>query len=45
MIYAELKIITQDTSAETCIDKFWKTRDIRAAYWKLRLTFLGSGFT
>ena len=45
MCYAELKIITQNTPAETCINEFRKTRDFRAAYLKLKLTFLGPGFT
>ncbi len=45
MCYAELKIITQHTSAKTFINEFCKTRDFQAAYLKLRLTFLGPGFT
>ena len=45
MCYAELKIITQNTPAETCINEFCKTRDFHAAYLKLKLTFLGPGFT
>ncbi len=45
MCYAELKIIMQNTSAKTCIDKFCKTCNVRGAYRKLRLTFLGPGFT
>ncbi len=43
--FAELKLITQNTAAETCINEFYKTRDVRAAYLKLWLTFLGPGFT
>ena len=45
MCYAELKLITQNTPAGTCINEFRKTRDFRAAYLKLKLTFLGPGFT
>ncbi len=45
MCYAKLKIITQHTSAETCTNEFHKTRDFRAAYLKLKLTFLGPSFT
>ncbi len=45
LCYAELKIITQHTSAETCINEFRKTRDFRAAYLKLTLMFLGPDFT
>ncbi len=45
MCYAELKIITQNTPAETCINEFRKTRNFCAAYLKLKLTFLGPGFT
>ncbi len=45
MCYAELKIITQNTPAETCINKFCKTRDVLAVCKKFRLTFLGPGFT
>jgi len=45
MCYAELKIITQNTPAETCINEFRKTCYFRAAYLKLKLTFLGPGFT
>ncbi len=44
MCYAKLKIIMQNTSAKTCINEFCKTCDFRAAYKKLRLTFLGPGF-
>ncbi len=45
MCYAELKIIMQNTSAETCINEFCKTLNFRVMYKKLRLTFLGPGFT
>ncbi len=45
MCYAELKIIMQNTSAKTCIDEFCKTHNVCAAYRKLRLMFLGLGFT
>ncbi len=45
MCYAKLKIITQNISADTCIDKFCMTRNFHAVYKKLRLMFLGPGFT
>ncbi len=45
MCYAELKIITQNTSAKTCINMFCRTHNFCAAYKKLRLTFFGLGFT
>ncbi len=45
MCYAELKIIMQNTSAETCINKFHKICNVCAAYKKLRLMFLGPSFT
>ncbi len=44
MSYAKLKIIMQNTSTKTCIDKFCKTHDVNAVYKKLRLKFLGPGF-
>ncbi len=44
MCYAKLKIIMQNTSTETCLNKLCKTRNVRAVYKKLRLTFLGMGF-
>ncbi len=43
--HAELKIIMQNTSAETCINEFCKTCNFFFAYKKLRLTSLGQGFT
>ncbi len=45
MCYAKLKIITLNTSAETCINEFCKTHNFCTAYLKLKLTFLGPGFT
>ncbi len=45
MCYTKLKIIMQDTSAETCTDKFCKTCNFCAVYKKLRLMCLGPGFT
>ena len=45
MCYAELKLIVEKTPAEICINKFRKTRDVRAAFKKLQTTFLGPGFT
>ncbi len=45
MCCANIKIIKQHTSVESCIDKFCKICNFCAAYKKLRLTFLGLGFT
>ncbi len=38
-------MITQNISAETCINEFLKTCNVCALYKKLRLTFLGLGCT
>lgn len=45
MCYGELKLIIEKTPAEICTNEFCKTRNVRAAFKKFQIMFLGPGFT